>query len=661
MTTHLRTRAAQAGAFLALIVGGVATAPAAALAQQPNVSIDNLSPTDVSTGGSVTMQYTVTNTNGADVLPNQAIIRVSGMSCNGDCSQLIKIDPGNSKSFTAKLTAPTVAAGETQSVTVSVSATINGETSNDSQTVTVRGADKPQTVRQISGKVKDQDGKAISGAAVGLRDSSGHAYGTTTNGSGAYSFTSSDSQPIVPGNITVAAGKDGFDEAKVDVQAAAGRTVNVPLTLKLAVSASTSPSASASASVSASPTEQVTDAGTTGAGALPADTGTAGTKKTGQNGGSGSMLYIIIGGLLVAAGVGAIVLVMMRRKNNGEDDDGPDGGSGSGGVVPPSQGRFNDATRVATPVGAATMMTPRSAAPSISDAPTMLQQPVQPVVDEFPDPYGAAVPQQGGYAAAGGWDAQGGNYGGGTYGGATQYGQPQQEEQYGAYAAGYPAENNYGGGQQRYDEPTGMYRPESEQDGYGGYEQAGGYGTGAVPGAAAPPAGPQYGGGYGGQEADYQVGGYPAGNYVQEPADQGGYGSWGAPAGGIDSGNAYGPQSAGAYGGGAYGGGAAPADGYGGADQQQYGGGYEEDPHGGYDDRGGYGPGGGYAGGYDQAGGGRAPQGGAGQGGPGQGGYDRYADDPDGYGQRGGYEEQPSRHGGQPAHPGPRRPVEWDS
>ena len=80
----------------------------------------------------------------------------------------------------------------------------------------MRGPDKPQTVRQVSGRVKDQDGKAVSGAAVGLRDSQNHQYETTTNGDGGYSFTSSDSNPIAPGAVAVGASKDGYEVGRGD-------------------------------------------------------------------------------------------------------------------------------------------------------------------------------------------------------------------------------------------------------------------------------------------------------------------------------------------------------------------------------------------------------------------------------------------------------------
>ena len=623
MTTHLRARWAQAGALLAVVVGGIAVAPAVALADPPKVDITSLS-TDVLSGSSVTLGFHVSPANGGGGGQASADIKISGMDCQGVCSQIAQIGQ-DGKDFTVTLKAPTVNAGATQTVTVTVTATINGETNTKNQPVNVKGPDKPQTVTSVSGKVRDQNGKAIAGASVVMAaGSSDTSFLTTTNSSGAYSFNSTDAKPILAGTITVGAVKDGFQSAKVQVQGTAGKSVTAPLTLKaVAASASATPSATASANPSA---EAAPDASTDDEATGDTAPANANTKPTSgdQSGGFGSTLFLVVGGLLVAGGIGAIVLVLMRRRNNdgsGPDDD-PSAMGGGGGVVPPSQGRFNDATRVASPMGAGpaqTMMAPRAASP-MADAPTMLQRPVE---DEFPDPYGAPVPRQGGNQyGGGGWDDQqqpaygggaagaaqqyGGGatggaqqYGGGQYGEPTQYGRPQDDGYgggtYGAAAApaAPAAGGQYAGGTQRYDEPTGMYRPEAEHGGYDEYDQRGGqYGGGAQ----------QYGGGqYGG--GGYDQGGYDQGGYGAQPAPAGAYGGGGQyDQGGYDQGG-YSEQP-GTYGGGQYGGG-------------QYGGA-------------------GAAGGqYDQ------------------GGYDD---------QRGGYNEQPNRRGpAQPTHPGQRRTSDWDN
>ena len=646
VTTHLRGRVVQAGAFLALAIGGLAVAPAIALAAapgDPSVQIQDVAPTSVASGGKVTMHYTVTNGNLLDTDQNGADIKVTGMDCN--CDQFVTINKGDSKQFTAQLTAPTVPDGETQQVQIQVRVTINNRTASaSSPTVTIKGNDKPKTVRQISGKVKDQDGKAISGARVVMQDSAGNQYDTISNNSGSYTFTSNDGQPIVPGKITVGAGKEGFEARSVEVQGSADRTVNVPLTLKATVTAS--PSASESPSASASVSPPPADVLQTAAPAAPAASvaATANTAANQKDSG-GSTMFIVLGGLLVAAGIGAIVLVMMRRKNNSGGDDDPDGfgGPGGGGPMPSGPGRYPDQTRVGAPMGGgradATMVAPMSGAPSLADAPTMLHRPVPAVEDEFPDPYGVPIPQQGGYAGTNNWDNQPGGYGteaaqygAGAYGANGQYVQEPADDPYAAYNAapsgGYdnaPAAAVPG---RRYDEPTGMYRPESTPDadaGYGaaGYDQHDGYGAGAQQYGGQYAAQPEPTGTYGAQPEP--ANGYHAGGYDQEPVDeQAGYGSWGAPGSGIDSGNAYGPQSGGAYG-------AAPQ-------QPQYGGGYGADPAGAYNE----------PTGYDQ----QAPYGG----------YEQQqppAYDEPGYDQRPGYGEQGGgRRGGQPPQ---RRPPEWDN
>lgn len=651
MTTHLRTRAAQAGALLAVVVGGIAVAPTVALADPPQVQITSL-PTDVLSGSSVTLQYTVRAAgNGGgqgDGGKVSASIQVSGngIKCNSGCGQIAQID-GNGSNFNAQLTAPTVNAGATKSANITITVTIQGEDpGTTSQAVNVKGPDKPQTVTSVSGKVKDQNGKAISGASVAMKDSSGTAFAATTNGSGGYSFNSSDSKPIAPGTITVGALKDGYDTATVQVQATVGKSVTVPLTLKaLEATASATPSASASASASAEATEEATTEEPAAENSVAADANTKNTSAD-QGSGSGSLLFILLGGLLVAAGVGAIVLVLMRRKNNGGDgpDDDPTAMGGGGGGVPPSQGRFNDATRVAAPMGAVgspTMVGPRAASSPMADAPTMLQRPVE---DEFPDPYGAPAPRQGSPYSGGGWDDQAGNAGAGQYGGQQQYGARPQDDGYGAATSVYGAApagggtgtygaasvagaGQYGGGQQqRYDEPTGMYRPEAGQDDYD-YDQRGaqyGGGHGAAGGGAGAYGGGQYAGGY-----DDNRGGYEQAGYDQA-------GGYGAPAGG-----AYGsaapaaPPAGGGQYGGAYGGGAAAGVG---------GGGYDEYDQAGYD---------------QQRGGGTGQYGGGAYGGGGQ--YGGPEEDSRGGYDQGGYDPRGGRGQAQPTHPGQRRPSEWDN
>ncbi|HEV7962086.1 MAG TPA: carboxypeptidase-like regulatory domain-containing protein, partial [Actinoplanes sp.] len=495
LTTHLRARVVQAGALLALVGGILVVAPSAALAAKPNVTIDEVS-TDIASGGTTNLKYTITNNN---VLggSSQVQVQVSGISCTGSgCGAVVTIAPGANVQRSATLTAPQVSAGQTKVVNLQITATVDGDTFTANQQLNVHGADKPKTVHQIVGVVKDGKGNAISGANVGMQDSAGATFNTTSNGNGGYVFTASDSKPIATGSIVVGAAKEGYKTVTVTVQGGADKTVNVPLTLQ---SLTASPSASPSASASASAEPSSPAAEDTAAADQPSAAATDATNAA-NNSGSGSTLFIILGGLLVAAGIGAIVLVLMRRRDSGDPDDpdDPNGPNGPNGVVPPSHGRFNgvDPTRVGAPVGPrandATMVANMGGQPSIADAPTMLQRAV-PAEDEFPDPYGAPAVTPGNYAGPGGWGtasaaAAAGTYGaaqppagtyggGGGYGAANQYGgaapaptqaggyddggygahpyaRPQNEEAYGAYGAG-----QYGGGAaepQRFDEPTGM-------------------------------------------------------------------------------------------------------------------------------------------------------------------------------------------------------------
>jgi hypothetical protein len=640
VTTHLRARGVQAGAFLALVAGALVVSPSVALAAQPTVSVDSVSSTSLPSGGTTTLKYTVTNNN-LPGSPTAVQVKVSGAGCNGDgCSPIAQIPPQGSQSFAAQLTAPQVDSGQTKVITVQITATVGADRGTATTQLTVQGPDKPRTVRQISGRVKDGDGKPVAAADVGLRDSAGRNYKTTSNGDGGYVFTSSEENPIGTGSIVVGAVKQGFKPATVTVQGGADKSINVPLTLtSLTTTPSASPSASVSPSASAEPSEQATEDATDAPTDTPAAAATDPAAATGSDSGSSSLLFIVLGGLLVAAGIGAIVLVLMRRKDSGGDGDDPDGPTRPAGVVPPGQGRFADATRVAAPLGGRSNdHTMVAAAPSLSDAPTMLQRAV-PAEDEFPDPYGAPAVAPGTFSGPGGWGtahaAVAGAYGaapaqqgGGTYGGG-QYGAPVPTQGggyeaapyggdgYGAYAGG-----QYGGDQpQPFDEPTGMYRP--EPDGYD--EDPGGYGR---PGTR------DYDDGYDYPSAGHahpsSGGAYQSGGYAgQGDADRGGYGSWDSPGGGIDSDNGYAPP-----------GGASGTYGAGGT----YGSGPGNGERGGYDQRGTYGrPDDGY--------------GPAGTGHPG--------------GDRGGYyggaeDENGTRHGGQSGQqppesprPGQRRSLDW--
>jgi hypothetical protein len=562
VTTHLRGRAIQAGAFLALVTGLVAGVQTAALADSPTLEVS--APSSGNSGATVTVQYTVGNPgssngggNGEGAAGNVDVIvetSATGGNCNGCGRSTDPLGTGDSKTHTVQVTLPNVGQGQEQPVTFQVTATANGSPpTSKSVTITAKGPEAPQTVRQVSGKVKDNQGKRLAGAAVGMRDSQGHQYSVTTDAEGQFAFTSSDAQPISPGSITVGAKLDGYKAASTTVTGRANKSAVATITLKSLASASASPSASTSVSASATPADEatddeaLTDDTTTG----PANSLAADPKNTSEDSGGISWLLLTMGGLLVAAGVGAMVLVWLRRKNAANNDD-SDGGAGFGGgpiggPTGPTRYGAADATRVAAPVGAgrgndATMVAGAGmGAAGLSDAPTMIHRGA-PIEDEFPDPYGAPIPPNGGFVGTGGnqWDNQGGYDGGGEYGGgagaygAQQGGYDNGQQRYDEHTSMYQPEQPpqpQPQPQQRYDEHTNLYQPNSggydEHDGYGG----GNYGAGYDQGAAVQ-------GGYEQGQAGYGTPGYdqPDGSYAGG-YDQGGYDQAQA---GYDQGQGYG-------------------------------------------------------------------------------------------------------------------------
>jgi hypothetical protein len=572
----------QAGAFLALLLGAVVAAPPAAQAAGPSVEVENLQPTNLRAGQTATLKYSVTNT---DPVPQLFEITVTStvaqLTCaRGSCNvKRQEIGPNARMEFTATLVAGTMESGQSVPGKVVVRATSAGGTDDGPVDVTVRGDDRSPTVQEISGKVRDDTGKSVSGAEVAIQDSAGHRYTTTTNGSGRFRFTSSDEQPIAPGTVIIGAQKDGFKIVTQNLNTQAGKSFTVALTMRSETAPTTSPSASASPTASVEPTAEPSEAQTSQAATLNA----APAAGKDDEGGSSSLMFLIIGGLLVAAGIGAFVLVLMRRKDPDADVE-PDGDEPAGarsGAVAPSQVRYagaNDATRVANLGADATMVT-GAAVPSISDAPTMLQQavPADPA-DEFPDPYGApaAVPHAG-YAAArpSGWGAAPAAGAVPAAGVAPAAGATAAAAAAGTYGVAKPAAVPYGAAT-----PPAPATP------------TGTYGAASVPGSYGVPAqpAPTYG-----NPAD-MYGAPPANQYGRPPA-QGGHGG---PAGAQPYGQ---PSSGAGYGGAPQ----APGGGYGPGDQQRY-----DEPTGRYDPAAGGGAGGyrgagyepasGYAGGHDQGG-----------------------------------------------------------
>ncbi|PZV94896.1 Carboxypeptidase regulatory-like domain-containing protein [Micromonospora phaseoli] len=710
VSTHRRAWQKRAGVVVALIVGALLAVPATpALAANPDVQITNLPNGSLQSGQQTSMTFTVKNNNEVPTAFRISVSTFNGLSCQGDCNVPARLIPaGEEVSITVNLVAGDVAAGQQRSGKVRVSAQAGGDQGADERDMTVRGPNPPpttqapQTVRSIAGKVVDQGGDAVPGAYVLLKDSAGKQRDGTTDGNGNFRFTGSSDNPITPGRMDLGASKDDKN-AVISFTANAGQSIT-GRRITLPIAASASPSATPSASESAVPTEDPFEdefteeedtAGESAAAQAPASNE--------DSGGFGNWLLILLGGLFVAVGVGTIVLLWMKRKENEDpeaDGDVPDGAPA--GAVPAARGSFagvDDQTRVVNRVGAAPDPT-MVAGPALSNAPTMMHQPV--LDDVPPDPYAAPPQPYGAPGGPGGWN--GGGYGdeppgygapgygnapssGSGYGNAPSSGSgygnaPSSGSGYGSapssgsgygnspppaggygsrdYGAGsggsdYPPAGAGAGYGERYDEPTGRYKGEETRypapadpyatglyqpeatPGYGQSEPAGYGQSDSTRGY-----GPGEPAGYGQGEPGYRPG-EPAGGYGRNEPTGGGYGQ-------SDPTRGYGQSEPGGYGQ------SEPAHGYG---QGQPGGGYGQEPAGGYGqgpahqrggydstsydnayEQGGYGKGGGY---------GQEPQqpGGYGQEPPAGGGYGQEPPPGAGYGQSGGgYGQEPPRQRG---------------
>jgi len=635
----------------ALACGGLAVTTSPALADPPNVTIRQLANT-VDSGQTTQLRYRVdSDQQGGEEVDITVDIQGSGLRCDGgDCGGRASLDgnpvQGFRGDFTATLRASELPPGSNRTVTVRVLArNDDGQAQSAAIRVTIRGPEAPDTIQSISGRVVNIDtGKGIDDVLVVMQDSDNHRYDTTTNRNGEFKFTSTESRPISPGQIDIAAGKEGFQNNQTSTNVSAGQAKS-GLRITLKSNAPRSPSASASPTTEESPEETPEEE-------LPSeeesiDPAAAGNQESDSGGGLFSWVLIILGGLLVALGVGAIVLLVIRRKEGGEDDTGdplPDPNGPR--PTPGAQGVYRPGPEPTMVAGGAAMGGSPTMAirPGLADAPTMMHQPV----DEYPDPYGtplrAPQPTSGPPPGAPqpGYGYQGANQGGygpagspaapmasGSAGAPTAYGSASptgynggsarasasvsppdpyapRDRDYDAPASPPSSQGGYG-----YDEPTGRYDPSG---GYGqasgGYEpDRGGYGQGG-PGSG-------YDSGYGPDPA--QGNGYGRQDNGYAPSSGGGYDAPGR--GGYDGGG-YQPSSPSGYG--------SPGGGYDGYGQQQsgYSGGYEQ-------------------GGYDQpAGYDRAPE-------PRSGGYDQPQR---GYDQ--GYYDEPTTRGDRGNQP-PRRSLDW--
>ncbi|MEO3929943.1 carboxypeptidase regulatory-like domain-containing protein [Micromonosporaceae bacterium B7E4] len=570
-------------------------------------------------GQTTTLSFTVRNNNGglvADSFDINVTTSFNELQCQGNCDFTDTIGANDTKSYSVTLRAGNVAAGQTRSGNVRITAEVGDDSASAQRNITVRGPEAPpevQTVAEVSGRITNEaTGDGVPDASVRLTDGQGRTHTTDTSSSGSYRFTGSRERPIAPGRLQIRATKDGITDTK-DVNGAAGARINNQgIQLALAGTPSATPETSAEPTEDAAEEEPTEEAGAEES----QDAGAADQAATEDSGGLGSWVLILAGGLLVALGVGAIVLLLMRRKEDGGDDD-EDGPGGPGGPGPRSgagagRGGYDDATRVTNRAGADPTMVNRGG--NLADAPTMMHS--APLVDdEFPDPYGAPLPgpQTPGYGAGQqGWGGNANGYGdrpgsgAGAYGNApgsgAGYGAPASGAGYGnapgsgaGYGApvsggGYPA-NGTGGYDDGYDEPTGRYTgARGGTDEYG--PAADPYETNAYR--------PSSGAGQGGYEPTQQYGrdddGYEAGGYG---TGQGGYGDEPRTGAGYDrADDGYGQPGYADRAGYDQQGYDADRAGY---DQPTTGVGYDQ-PRGGYDDQSGYDDRGGYD--QQQAGGG---------------------------------------------------------
>ncbi|GLY93871.1 carboxypeptidase-like regulatory domain-containing protein [Actinoplanes sp. NBRC 103695] len=328
MTTRLGARWAGAAGLIALAGATLAVSATPVAAAPPAIRIESVSSDNVKSGGTVRVRFRVTNNERGT---ERAFVAVSGgLRCTKGCSATKDLGPGESASFDATVVAPKVSAGEESGLNLAVTVRIGLQTGFAHKMILVRGSEAPSSaVTQVSGRVRDADGKAVGNATVAVRDSAGHSYQATSDGSGKFSIRSSDSKPIAPGSITVAAGKDGYRTARVTARGVAGSAATVRLILAPVATPSTtppSPTAEASSPVVAEE-EPVAEDSLAGV-APPATVKTAGDE------GGGLLLATIVGGLLVAAGLGALALVLIRRRKSPVVPVAP---------VSPGGGRFADA------------------------------------------------------------------------------------------------------------------------------------------------------------------------------------------------------------------------------------------------------------------------------------------------------------------------------
>lgn len=300
------------GAALTALAGAAFVVPATpATAAAPAIRILSVSSENVESGGSVRVRFRATNNE--DRAATVFVAVSGGLQCTQGCSASPNLGPGKSQTFEATLVAPQVHPSETSGRNLAVSVRVGRQTAFDHKMIFVHGSGDPSApaaVRQVSGRVRDLDGKAVGGARVTVRDSAGQEYRATTDKGGKFTVRSG---PIAAGAITVAATKDGYRTARATVRGAAGKTATVRLTL--AATSTPSPSRSAVAGIATTTPEPTTEAAVVAAAPSPAARPTS-------DAGKSSPMFTVVGGLLIAAGVGALVLLLMRRRRRADEPAG---------------------------------------------------------------------------------------------------------------------------------------------------------------------------------------------------------------------------------------------------------------------------------------------------------------------------------------------------
>jgi hypothetical protein len=516
----------RAGVVAALAVGALLVAPAPAQANNPTVTITSLSSGTLRMGETATLKYTVTNGPGPDAESIDVNVNVPGdLNCSGQCDHTIALNGGQtSAEFTATLSVKNPPGpGQSKQVTVTIVAGGN-QAGAKQRTITLIGPEAPQTVKDVTVKVFNSGtGQALPGALLIIEDSAGTQWNVQAASNGQARITSTQSKPIQPGEISVVAGMDGFQNLVKTGQGRAGQSLVIEM--RLVSSASPTPTAEPT---TAGPTEELSSTQTE-----EAINPVAGND---DGGGGLSWMLIVMGGLLVALGIGAIVLLLLRRRDDGEEGEVVEGPAYSGprGPAPLPAGRSayrgGPPPALAGPPADRTMITRQP-----MDAPTMMHRPAD---------YGAPGPRppQPGY----GPPTPPPGYGqppyptspSPTYGTPAYPSAPASPAGYGPPPPAPRSADPYRGadyGDRGYAGGYGVAEPRQYDDGYGqatsnygaapaGYGPPQGYDQGY-----APPPPPSYDSGYG--QAGYDQGYDPRG-YDRAPEQRNGYEPQGYDAGG---------------------------------------------------------------------------------------------------------------------------------